>query len=114
MNPLYASYAALGGAITFELAGTTFLGKSEQFTKLAPSLLSVACYAVSFYLLSQALKQLPLGIAYAIWAGLGIVLTAIITVTVFKQRLDAIALIGIAFIVIGVVLIQAFSKSFAH
>lgn len=108
------SYAALAGAIACEVIGTTFLGKSGQFSKLLPTGLMALCYAASFYFLSLALKHLPLGVAYAIWGGVGIVLTALIGVLVFKQRLDPVAMIGIGLIVIGVVLVQAFSTSVAH
>ncbi|NHZ93132.1 QacE family quaternary ammonium compound efflux SMR transporter [Massilia sp. CCM 8733] len=108
------SYLALAGAIVCEVIGTTFLGKSEQFSKMLPTGLMALFYAGSFYLLSLALKHVPLGVAYAIWGGVGIVLTALIGVIVFKQRLDPVAIIGIGLIVTGVVLVQAFSTSAAH
>lgn len=85
--------------------------KSEQFTKIVPTAIMALFYVTSFYLLSIALKALPLGIAYAIWAGLGIVLTCLISVVVFRQTLDAMALLGIAMIVGGVVVINAFSNA---
>lgn len=113
MSSLY-SYLALAGAIICEVTATTFLGKSEQFTRLVPTGLMVLFYGVSFYLLSLALKQVPLGVAYATWGGLGIVLTAVIGVVVFKQQLEPVAIAGIALIVIGVVMVQAFSTSVAH
>ncbi len=68
-------YASLAAAIVFEVIGTTFLQKSEQFSRLVPTAAMVLFYVMSFYLLSHALKTLPLGIAYAMWSGLGIVLT---------------------------------------
>ena len=71
-------------------------------------------YLASFFFLSQALRTLPLGIAYAIWGGLGIVLTAIVSVVIFRQALDAAALLGIALIVSGVVVMNVFSRSAAH
>jgi len=114
MNPMMVSWAALGGAIVCEVTGTTFLARSEHITKLGPSLASAAFYAASFYLLAQALRHLPLGVAYAIWGGAGIILTAIISVVIFKQRLDWIAMAGIGLIVAGVVVVNAFSKSGAH
>ncbi|MCM2477802.1 multidrug efflux SMR transporter [Rhizobium sp. CG5] len=114
MNPLMLSYSALAGAIVLEVIGTTFLQKSEQFSRLWPTLAMVAFYVASFYLLSQALKGVPLGIAYAMWGGLGIVLTAIISVVVFKQSLDLPALIGIGMIVAGVVFMNTFSHSVSH
>jgi small multidrug resistance pump len=111
--PLVA-YGALAAAITSEVAGTTFLQKSEQFTRPGPTIIMALCYAASFFFLSQALKHLPLGIAYAIWGGLGIVLTAIIGMVVFRQSLDVPAYVGIALIVAGVVVTQVFSQSAGH
>lgn len=113
MNPML-SWVALAGAIVCEVTGTTFLNRSEHFTKLAPSITTAFFYVMSFYLLAQALRTVPLGIAYAIWGGAGIVLTAIISVVIFKQRLDGIALFGIGMIVAGVVVVNAFSRSGAH
>lgn len=114
MNPLMISYAALMGAIVCEVIATTFLQKSEQFSRLVPTLIMAAFYAASFFLLSQALKSLPLGVAYAIWGGLGIVLTAIISVVVFKHSLDVPAIAGICMIVGGVVVVNMFSQSVSH
>lgn len=108
------SYAALVGAIVSEVIGTTFLGKSEHFTKLTPTFLSVGFYAISFYLLAQALRSVPLAVAYASWGGLGIVLTAVVSVMIFKQRPDAAAMIGIGLIVLGVVIVNGFSKMSSH
>ncbi len=105
------SYLALSGAILCEVAGSAFLQKSAQFTKIGPTAIMALFYITSFYLLSIALKSLPLGIAYAIWGGLGIVLTAVISVVVFRQSLDAMAMIGIAMIVGGVVIMNAFSNA---
>ncbi len=114
MNSIFIAYGALGLAIVCEVVGTTFLQKSEQFTRLVPSLVMVAAYIGSFYFLSQALRSLPLGVAYAIWGGLGIVLTAAIGVVVFRQTLDAAALVGIGMIVAGVVVVQTLSTSVSH
>lgn len=105
------SYAALAGAILCEVIGTSFLVKSAEFSKLLPTLAMALFYAASFYLLSVALRTLPLGIAYAMWGRLGIVLTAIIGLVVFRQSLDAMAMLGIAMIVGGVVVINVFSTS---
>lgn len=112
--PLLLSYTALAFAIILEVAGTMFLGKSEHFTRLTPSLISAVLYACSFYLLAQALRALPLGIAYASWGGLGIILTTAIGVVVFRQKPDAAAIVGIALIVVGVVVINGFSKMSVH
>jgi len=109
MQPLLVSYAALAGAIICEVAGTSFLQKSAQFTKAGPTAVMALFYLASFYLLSLALRSLPLGIAYAIWGGLGIVLTAVVGVFVFRQTLDVMAMVGIGMIVCGVVIVNAFS-----
>jgi small multidrug resistance pump len=114
MNLSMAAYGWLAGAIVSEVLGTTFLQKSDQFTRLLPTLAMAALYAASFYFLSQALKSLPLGIAYAIWGGLGIILTAIVGAVVFKQMLDLPAILGIVLIVSGVIVINTLSKSGGH
>lgn len=111
---LILSYSALVVAIVLEVVGTLFLGKSEHFTRLTPSLICAVLYACSFYLLAQALRTLPLGIAYASWGGLGIILTTVIGVVVFRQKPDAVAILGIALIVVGVVVINGFSKMSVH
>lgn len=111
MNPVFIAYALLALAIISEVTGSTFLVKSEGFTKLGPSLLVFIFYVVSFYLLSQVIKTIPLGIAYAIWGGVGIVLTALIGFFIFRQSLDEPAVIGIAMIVGGVIVMNVFSKS---
>lgn len=114
MNPVLFSYGALGLAIISEVTGSTFLQKSEQFTRLSPTLAMAACYIASFFFLSQALKAIPLGVAYAIWGGLGIVLTALIGAVLFRQMLDAAALAGIGLIVTGVFVMNVFSSSATH
>ena len=113
MSPLTLSYAALGLAILLEVAGSSFLLKSEQFTRTLPTMATLLLYAVAFYTLSLALRHIPLGMAYAIWSGVGIVLTALIGWALFRQSLDWPALIGIGFIVTGVVIMNAFSRA-AH
>lgn len=114
MNSLFFAYILLGFAIISEVTGSTFLVKSEGFTKLWPSVAVVILFSLAFYLLSQVIKVIPLGIAYAIWAGVGIILTAIIGYFVFKQSLDAAAMIGIGLIVSGVMVINLFSASTGH
>ena len=106
-------YLFLALAIIFEVVGSSFMKASNGFSKLIPTLIFVGAYITCFYFLSLALKTIPLGTAYAIWAGLGIVLTAAISVIIFKQTLDAPAIIGILFIVVGVVIMNIFSKT-AH
>lgn len=111
---LYQSYLFLALAIVVEVIGTTALKATENFTKLGPSLLTVACYAASFYLLTFSLKVLPTGIAYAIWSGVGIVLISVVSWVVYKQSLDLPALIGLGLIIAGVLVINLFSKSVGH
>lgn len=108
------SYIYLVLAIVFEIIATTFLKKSDQFTKLFPSIITVIGYITTFYLLSLTLKQVPVGIAYAIWSGVGIVFITIIGIVAFKQVPDLPAIIGILLIVIGVIVINLFSKMGTH
>jgi small multidrug resistance pump len=108
------SYFYLGLSIVFEVVGTSALKESQSFTRLLPSLITVGAYVSSFLLFSLTLRTIPVGIAYAIWAGLGIVLIAVIGWLWFKQPLDAPALIGLALIVGGVVVVNAFSQSVPH
>ncbi len=105
------AYALLFIAIIAEVIGTSALKLSEGFTKLGPSLLVVVGYGFAFYFLSLVLKSIPVGIAYAIWAGVGIALITLIGVVFFKQSLDAPALAGIGLIIAGVAVINLFSKS---
>lgn len=90
------------------------LKASNQFTKVIPTILLVIGYVCSFYFLSLTLKEIPMGIAYAIWSGVGIVLLTIIGYFVFKQNVDVPAIIGIGLIVLGVIVINVFSKSTVH
>ncbi len=114
MPKLLTAYFLLLLAIISEVAGTMFLQKSQQFTKLLPSIGVILFYVASFILLSHVLKFIPLGIAYAIWAGVGIILTAMAGVLLFHQSLDLGAIIGIALIIAGVVVINLFSGSLTH
>lgn len=104
----------LSAAILFETIGTTALQASQQFTRAAPSALVVVSYAASFYLLSLTLKFMPVGIVYAIWSGLGICLIAAIAYVVFGQTLDLAAILGMAMIIGGIVVINLFSNSASH
>jgi small multidrug resistance pump len=113
MNLPISSSAALAIAILLEVTGTTALQMSEQLTKLIPTLVMVVCYIGSLYFMSLALRTIPIGITYAIWSGLGIVLITAIGYTKFRQALDAPALIGVGLIVVGVV-IANLSKSAVH
>ncbi|RWX00549.1 DMT family transporter [Flavobacterium cerinum] len=101
-------------AIVFETIATSALKSSEQFTKLIPSLITVAGYLTAFYFLSLTLKTMPVGIAYAIWSGIGIVLITIAGIFLFKQKPDLPAMIGMALIIAGVVVINVFSKTSSH
>ncbi len=108
------AYLFLLVAIGFEIVATSFLNKSAQFTKLLPTFVSIIGYTCSFYCLSLALKTMPVGIAYAIWSAVGIVLISIVGFIFFKQSLDLAAILGLAFIIIGVLIINLFSKSIGH
>ena len=110
----FATWAALLGAIMLEVAGTSLLQASQQFTRAWPTAGMAACYGLAFYLLSIALRQMPVGIAYAIWSGLGVVLISVVGAAVFRQRLDLPAMAGLAMIVGGVVVINLFSKTVGH
>jgi len=99
-------YVYLAIAILAEVVGTSALKAADGFTRLQPSLVVIMGYGVSFYFLSLALQTIPVGIAYAIWSGVGVALITLIGWSVFKQKLDAAALLGIALIVGGVVVIQ--------
>lgn len=106
-------YLFLSLAIVLEVTGSGFMKASQGFTKWLPSTIFVIGYISSFYFLSLALRAMPLSTAYAIWAGLGIVLTAGVSVAVFKEKIDLPAIIGIVFIVTGVAVMNFFSKT-AH
>lgn len=112
MSPV--TWAAMLGAICSEVVATSLLAKSEQFTRPWPTLGMALGYGVAFYLLSIALRQIPVGMAYAMWSGLGVTLVALIGWVFLKQKLDAPALIGLALIVSGVVVMNVFSKSVVH
>lgn len=108
------NFIFLGIAILFEIIATSALKKSEQFTQLIPSIITIAGYFAAFYFLSFAIRTIPVGIAYAIWSGVGIVLITIIGAVFFKQIPDLPAIIGLALILIGVVVINVFSTTTAH
>ncbi|MET4026953.1 MULTISPECIES: SMR family transporter [Marinobacter] len=104
----------LSVAIIAEVVATSSLKASEGFTKLWPSLIVLLGYAIAFYFLSLTLKAIPVGIAYAVWAGLGIVLISLAGWLIFGQKLDVASVLGMAFIVTGVVVINVFSKVSVH
>ncbi|MDK9420259.1 QacE family quaternary ammonium compound efflux SMR transporter [Pectobacterium carotovorum] len=107
-------YLILGAAIVTEVVATTLLKFSEGFTKLGFTLGALGLYGISFYMLSQILGQVPTGIAYAIWSGCGIVLISLVGWLLNGQKLDLPAVVGIAFICAGVIIINVLSKSAAH
>ena len=108
------NWAYLTVAILCEVIATTALKSSAAFTRLTPSLITAAGYALSFYFLALALRQIPLGFAYAIWSGAGMVLISLIGALFFKQHLDLPAIAGIALIITGVVVMNVFSESVSH
>ena len=108
------TYLLLFVAIVAEVVATSALKASENFTRLTPSLLVVAGYGVAFTCLSMTLKTLPLGVAYAIWSGIGTALVAVLGWLVYKQQLDLPAIVGISLIIIGTIVLNLFSKVAAH
>ncbi|BCP56355.1 QacE family quaternary ammonium compound efflux SMR transporter [Kaistia sp. 32K] len=114
MNPALATYAALGVAISLEVIGTTLLQQTQQFTRPLPTIGMALCYAGAFYFLTFVLRSMPVGIAYAIWSGLGIVLISAIGFFLFRQTLDLAAIIGLGFIIVGVIIVNVFSSSVSH
>ena len=108
------SWIFLAIAIVSEVVATSALKSAESFSRLWPSVLVVAGYASAFYFLSLTLKTIPVGIAYALWAGIGVVLIALVGAILFGHKLDAAAIIGISLIVAGVAVMNLFSKSVPH
>lgn len=107
-------YLFLFIAIVAETVATSMLKSTEEFTRLWPSVGVIVGYVVAFYFLSFALRVLPVGVAYAIWSSVGIVLVSLVAFLVYKQRLDLPALLGMGLIIAGVVVINLFSKSVSH
>ena len=101
-------------AIVLEVIATTALARSQSFTKLLPSLIAILGYVGAFYFLSFPLRVMPTGIVYAIWSGLGIVLITMVAWLWAKQSLDMPAILGLALIMAGVLVIHLFSKSVSH
>lgn len=107
-------YLFLIAAIVFEVIATTSLARSDSFTRLIPSLITVAGYAIAFWCLSFPLRVMPTGVVYAIWSGMGIVFISAIAWVWYRQSLDFAALLGMAFILVGVIIVNLFSKSVVH
>ena len=108
------NYIYLLIAIVAEVIATSALKATAQFSRLLPSLIVVAGYMCSFYFLSLVLNAIPVGIAYAIWSGLGIVLVTVIAALVYRQMPDWPAMLGMALIIGGVVVINLFSRTVSH
>ena len=105
------AYLYLSLAILCEVIATTALKSSDEFSRFWPSLLVVLGYGFSFYSLSRCLKTMSISVAYAVWSGVGIVLITLAGFLVYKQKIDTPAVIGISLIVLGVCVIQLFSKT---
>lgn len=107
-------YSVLVVAIVFEVLGTSAMQAAQHFSRALPTLIMVVCYAIAFYFLSWSLRYVPVGIAYAIWSGLGIVLISLVGYFAFGQTLDLAAVIGLGLIIAGVLVLNLFSKSTFH
>jgi small multidrug resistance pump len=107
-------WVALAIAIVAEVIGTTALKASNEFTRLLPSLIVVVGYGTAFYFMAMSMRVLPVGIMYAIWSGMGIVLVSIIGWVIYRQVLDVPAIIGMALIILGAIVINVFSKTIGH
>jgi small multidrug resistance pump len=108
------AYVHLGIAIVAEVVATSALKASAGFSQLIPSILVIGGYALAFYMLSIVVESIPVGIAYAVWAGVGVVLVAIAGAIVYRQIPDLAAIIGMALIVAGVVVMHLYSNSIGH
>lgn len=104
-------WLALSIAIVAEVIATSALKASNEFTQLVPTLIAVVGYSTAFYFMTISMRVLPIGIMYAIWSGMGIVLISIVGWLVYKQNLDLPAIIGMVLIIAGAVIINIFSKS---
>ncbi|HHX8481706.1 TPA: DMT family transporter [Vibrio diabolicus] len=105
---------ALSIAIVCEVIATSYIPKTEQFTKMMPGTVVLIGYGIAFFLLSVTVKTMPVGVVYAIWSGAGIVLVATVGYFVYGQRLDLPALVGIGFILTGVMIVNLLSKTVGH
>lgn len=101
-------------AILMEVFATSMLKVSNGFSRFTPSFMAIIGYIITFYCLAQTLRTIPVGIAYAIWSGVGIVCLSAIAWLKFNQKLDLAAIIGIIFIIIGTLIINLFSRSVSH
>lgn len=108
------AYLYLAIAVVGEVIATSALKASDEFSKLWPSVVVVIGYGVAFYFMTLTIRTLPIGITYAIWSGVGIVLVTIAGAIFYKQIPDVPAMIGVGFIILGVIVINVFSKSVSH
>ena len=108
------TYLFLAIAIVAEVAATSALKASEEFTRLVPSIIVIVGYGIAFYFLTLVLRVIPIGITYAVWSGVGIVLVAVAGFFLYKQTPDFPAIIGMGLIISGVVVIHVFSKTINH
>ena len=108
------AYLYLVLAILAEVVATSALKATEEFTKVVPSIIVLAGYGISFYLMTLVLRTIPIGITYAVWSGIGIVLIATVGAIFYKEIPDLPAIIGMGLIVAGVVVIHLFSKTVSH
>ena len=108
------AYLYLALAILAEMVATSALKASKEFTKLVPSVIVLAGYGLAFYFMTLVLRTIPIGITYAIWSGVGIVLIAIVGAIFYKETPDLPAIVGMGLIVSGVIVIHLFSKTVSH
>ena len=108
------NHVLLAIAIAFEVIATSALKATDGFTRLVPSIVTLAGYALAFYFLSLTLRTMPVGIVYAVWSGAGVVLITFIGWLYYRQSIDAPGLIGIGLIIAGVLVVNLFSKSMGH
>jgi small multidrug resistance pump len=108
------AYLYLAIAIIAEVAATSALKASEEFTKLIPSIIVIAGFLTALYFMTLVLRTIPVGITYAIWSGLGIILVSIVSFILYDEIADLPAIIGMGFIIFGVIIINVFSKTISH
>jgi len=106
-----SNWLFLGLAIFSEVLATSFLKSSEGFTKLWPSVIVFAGYMLAFYFLSLTLETIPIGVAYAIWSGVGVASITLVSVIAFDQKIDFSAILGIGLIIVGVIVLRVFSDA---
>lgn len=114
LRGLPVNYLFLVVAICCEVVATSALKQTDGFTRLVPSLVTIAAYGLAFYFLSLPIRTMPVGVVYAVWSGAGIVLIALIGYFVFGQKLDAFALLGLALIIAGVLIVNLLSRTAGH